>query len=536
MVSKMNIGKGRAKANIEKLAGTHRQVGKNLRDMELGGHEATLYKIDTTRFYNNGWICVLKDTGEEVEAFNTFEPYERVLPLGELGQGVINFTPPVEVLLLQDRNGDEWHIIRGLDKKDIQHEPGEKVFENGQSRFSIKEGIVELTTPKFVLDADIIEGIEISGSEGPPGPEGKGYFGLTSLSSITIGTGSKTFIVNQAQGTNAFAVGDQIRIKYNTSNYMDGIVTSYSGTSFVANISNYVGSGTYATWTIGITGTKGNDGAEGPQGPQGEPASQENIDDRITTLVWDYYPAFVDDRITAADIPSMIQTAINNAEEALIEMIVPVGTIITSADGTNPGTRIPGTTWVAEAQGKFILGVGGSYTNGATGGAETVTLVVNNLPSHKHNVAITSSGAHTSGAPSNNSTDSSGASTSGSGGSGDTGGTAPSTNSSGAHNHILKMKLHGASGTARYNVYASGDYESSGAVQSGGEHNHTVNSHTHTIPAHTHTTPAHSHSLSNHTHQVQNHTHTVTEDNIGSAAPISIMPPYIARYMWRRTA
>jgi hypothetical protein len=322
MVSKMNIGKGRAKANIEKLAGTHRQVGKNLRDMELGGHEATLYKIDTTRFYNNGWICVLKDTGEEVEAFNTFEPYERVLPLGELGQGVINFTPPVEVLLLQDRNGDEWHIIRSLDKKDIVVEPGEKVFQNGQSRFSIKEGIVELTTPKFVLDADIIEGIEISGSEGPPGPEGKGYFGLTSLSSITIGTGSKTFTVNQAQGTNAFAVGDQIRIKYNTSNYMDGIVTSYSGTSFVANISNYVGSGTYATWTIGITGTKGNDGAEGPQGPQGEPASQENIDDRITTLVWDYYPAFVDDRITAADIPSMIQTAINNAENAIFDEFV----------------------------------------------------------------------------------------------------------------------------------------------------------------------------------------------------------------------
>jgi hypothetical protein len=120
------------------------------------------------------------------------------------------------------------------------------------------------------------------------------------------------------------------------------------------------------------------------------------------------------DAIAAADIPSMIQTAINNAGEALIEMIVPVGTIITSADGTNPGTRIPGTTWVAEAEGRCIFGVGGGFSNGATGGSATVTLGVNNLPSHKHNVAITSSGAHTSGAPSNNSTDSSGASTTGS--------------------------------------------------------------------------------------------------------------------------
>ena len=263
---------------------------------------------------------------------------------------------------------------------------------------------------------------------------------------------------------------------------------------------------------------------------------QSEVDDRITTLVWDYYPAFVDDRITAADIPSMIQTAINTAGAALIEMLAPVGTVIITADSDNPGTRIPGTTWVAEAEGRCIFGVGGGFSNGATGGSATVTLGVNNLPSHKHNVAITSSGAHTSGAPSNNSTDSSGASTSGSGGSGDTGGTAPNTNSEGAHNHNIKIQLHGASGTARYNVYATGDTTSTGAVQSGGEHYHTVNNHTHTIPAHTHTTPAHSHSLSNHTHQVQNHSHTVSEDNIGSAAPISIMPPYLGRYMWRRTA
>lgn len=150
----MNIGKGRAKANIEKLAGTHRQVGKNLRDMELGGHEAVLYKVYTNQFYSNGWICVLKDTGEEVGAFNTFEPCERFLQFGESGQGVINFKPSIEVLLLQDRNGDEWHIIRSLDKKDIVVEPGERVFESpsGQSRFSIKDGSIKLDSPSVVIN------------------------------------------------------------------------------------------------------------------------------------------------------------------------------------------------------------------------------------------------------------------------------------------------------------------------------------------------------------------------------------------------
>lgn len=259
---------------------------------------------------------------------------------------------------------------------------------------------------------------------------------------------------------------------------------------------------------------------------------QSEVDTRINLLC----PGIADDRITAADIPGMIETAINTAGAALIEMIVPVGTIITSADGTNPGTRIPGTTWVAEAQGKFILGVGGGYTNGATGGAATVTLGVNNLPSHKHNVSITSSGGSTTGGSGTLTSDSGGGSTTGSGGSGGTGGTAPNTNSEGAHNHDIKIQLHGASGTARYNVYATGDTTSTGAIQSGGEHYHTVNNHTHTLPSHTHTTPNHQHTIPSHTHTTPNHTHSVTEDNIGSAAPISIMPPYIARYMWRRTA
>lgn len=224
----------------------------------------------------------------------------------------------------------------------------------------------------------------------------------------------------------------------------------------------------------------------------------------------------VEPYVTGSDV----EAAINTAGAALINMIVPVGTIITSADGTNPGERIPGTTWVPEAEGKFILGVGGGYANGATGGSATVTLGVNNLPSHNHNVTIVSSGASTSGPPSTNSTDFSGGDTTGGSG-------ALTADSNGGHNHDLKYSNDATVGgsSARTRAGATG----------GTTNTESVAGHTHNIPSHTHTTPNHSHTLSNHTHAVQNHTHTVSEDNIGSAAPVSIMPPYIARYKWRRT-
>ena len=40
-------------------------------------------------------------------------------------------------------------------------------------------------------------------------------------------------------------------------------------------------------------------------------------------------------------------------------------------------------TW-EQLQNRFLLGAGSSYTNGSTGGAATVTLTINQIPSHTH--------------------------------------------------------------------------------------------------------------------------------------------------------
>ena len=66
----------------------------------------------------------------------------------------------------------------------------------------------------------------------------------------------------------------------------------------------------------------------------------------------------------------------------LLNLVYPVGSIYWSSKNTNPGTLFGG-TWT-QIKDKFILTAGDSYSNGATGGAATVTLTVSNMPSHSH--------------------------------------------------------------------------------------------------------------------------------------------------------
>lgn len=66
----------------------------------------------------------------------------------------------------------------------------------------------------------------------------------------------------------------------------------------------------------------------------------------------------------------------------LMKLIYPVGSIYWSGNNKNPSTLFGG-TWV-QIKDKFIWAKGDSDTLGATGGAKTVTLTVNNMPSHNH--------------------------------------------------------------------------------------------------------------------------------------------------------
>ena len=71
---------------------------------------------------------------------------------------------------------------------------------------------------------------------------------------------------------------------------------------------------------------------------------------------------------------------------ALIDLIYPVGRILTFADSTNPNTLYAGTTWVKTGEGEVLVGqdTGTFDTLGASVGSEEVTLTAANMPEHDH--------------------------------------------------------------------------------------------------------------------------------------------------------
>ena len=68
-------------------------------------------------------------------------------------------------------------------------------------------------------------------------------------------------------------------------------------------------------------------------------------------------------------------------EERILD-IYPVGSIYMSVNSTSPASLFGG-TW-EQLKDRFLLGAGGSYTAGNTGGAATHTLTVDEMPSHNH--------------------------------------------------------------------------------------------------------------------------------------------------------
>jgi hypothetical protein len=89
---------------------------------------------------------------------------------------------------------------------------------------------------------------------------------ITSTTSVAIGTGSKTFTVIEDL---AIAAGQWLIIASDaapSTNYMTGVITSYSTTTLIVNVTQAFGSGTLADWTIKLSGVEGIQGIQGPTG------------------------------------------------------------------------------------------------------------------------------------------------------------------------------------------------------------------------------------------------------------------------------
>lgn len=205
----------------------------------------------------------------------------------------------------------------------------------------------------------------------------------------------------------------------------------------------------------------------------------------------------------------------------------PVGSLYWSSSPTDPATLFGG-TWT-RIKDRFVLAAGDTYANGATGGSATVKLTVSNLPAHSHSFSGTTEN-ESQGHTHSGSTDTmiSGYTTSGMSGNA-TG--EMRTNYTGAFGNIEVSKQSPFTG----NMASSTTVNDNFARASDGQSTFCLDtlkidvSHTHDF-RHTHSFTTGGISQS-HTHYFSGNT-----DNKGNGNAFSILPPYITKYCWERTA
>lgn len=125
--------------------------------------------------------------------------------------------------------------------------------------------------------------------------------------------------------------------------------------------------------------------------------------DSITLLDW-YVSALRLDRFKVtfpgtqvSTVPTPFYRATPLVSQSILDCIMPVGFVLTLYSHANPNTMYPGTTWVRITN-SFLWACDANGDIGVTGGEKTVTLTVNQIPSHNHGVPVASTATGTSAA------------------------------------------------------------------------------------------------------------------------------------------
>ena len=174
-------------------------------------------------------------------------------------------------------------------------------------------------------------GLVMAGAQGPVGLTGPGY-AATSVSSQTIGSsGTKTFTT---QSGLAYSAGARVRAAdagAPATNYMEGVVSSYSGTTLAFTADRSVGSGTLTSWTINIAGDRGAPGS-------GDMTSTNNLSD-----VSAKYTAYDNLSVHGADIASASTVNLETATGNLVDVTgTTTITAITLSEGHERTVRFTG--------------------------------------------------------------------------------------------------------------------------------------------------------------------------------------------------
>ena len=110
-------------------------------------------------------------------------------------------------------------------------------------------------------------------------------------------------------------------------------------------------------------------------------ANKKYVDDAVANAGMSH-PLILQENTDYGDtLPSSPQTGqlfFKEAGTSLFDLIYPVGAVYISMNNTSPATLFGG-SWT-KIEGKFLLGTSSAYPSGSSGGEETHTLTVNELP------------------------------------------------------------------------------------------------------------------------------------------------------------
>ncbi|QZD26277.1 tail fiber [Salmonella phage vB_Si_DR094] len=214
---------------------------------------------------------------------------------------------------------------------------------------------------------------------------------------------------------------------------------------------------------------------------------------------------------TKAETDQKIAQAVSDSTD--LNKIYPVGIVTWFNSNVNPNTALPGLTWtyLNNGVGRTIrIAAANGSDVATTGGSDSVTLAVGNLPSHTHSFSATTS-SFDYGTKTTNTTGAHTHSVSG------------STNNTGAHTHTVGGHYGGDSIGGKQRVQVSGTQQVS---SSAGAHSHTVSGTAASNGNHAHTVGigAHSHTVSGNT------------GGTGSGSAFSVTNQFYKLMAWVRTA
>jgi len=121
-----------------------------------------------------------------------------------------------------------------------------------------------------VTETPVVVSTATAGLQGASGAQGIGYANVTSTTSITIGSGLKTFTLDGSYA-GAFVTGMRARaIHTDTPGYfVEGVATYVGGGTFIITVDKYNGSGSHNAWVFAVAGEIGQTGATGSTGATG---------------------------------------------------------------------------------------------------------------------------------------------------------------------------------------------------------------------------------------------------------------------------